>query len=203
MPLTLVGSDIAKTFNRRRIFEKVSFRIGFGETMLVTGRNGSGKSTLLRIICGVLSPTAGEVRLEGVPGERIQHLGLVAPYLQLFEEFTAAENLRLASSIRGRIPDEQAVQSLLGRIGLAHRRDEPVRGFSSGMKQRVKYAFALMHAPEVLLLDEPMANLDADGIQFVRSVMADQHARGILIVATNDMTDIGTFDVRIDLDEQR
>ena len=203
MSAALSGNRVAKTFNRRKIFSQVNFRVASGQTLLVTGRNGSGKSTLLKIICGVLSPTSGTITLEGLAGERIQHLGLVAPYLQLYEEFTASENLRLALSIRGRPPDEHTVQSLLDRIGLAHRKDDAVRGFSSGMKQRVKYAMALLHAPEILLLDEPMANLDAEGTSFVRRIMAEQRVRGILCVATNDLDDIDTVDVRIDLNEQR
>ena len=74
-----------------------------------------------------------------------------------------------------------------------------MRTYSSGMKQRLKYAFALVHMPPVLILDEPMANLDAEGMEIVRQIMNEQRSRGILIVATNDLTDLHSFDHQVDL----
>jgi heme exporter protein A len=126
-------------------------------------------------------------------------VGLVAPYLQVYEEFTAAENLALAMRIRGAVPDVSRMRSLLDRVGLSTRQDDAVRGFSSGMKQRVKYALALVHAPDVLVLDEPMANLDAEGVAMVREVMRDHAAARTLIVATNDLADCEAYDARVDL----
>lgn len=197
------GSGIAKSYGRKAVFSGISFDVGPGQTLLVTGRNGSGKSTLARILCGVLSPTAGDVVLEPDPGEnhadRVRLIGLVAPYLQVYEEFTAFENLAIATRIRGAAPDGSRIRTLLERVGLHNRTDEAVRGFSSGMKQRVKYALALVHGPEILVLDEPMANLDAEGAAMVREIMREHGSRRALIVATNDLTDCERFDARIDL----
>jgi len=199
----LHGRDLAKSYGRKVVFAGITFGVAPGETLLVTGRNGSGKSTLARILCGVLSPTGGTLRLEPDPGEnhadRVHLFGLVAPYLQVYEEFTAAENLAIATRIRGAIPDTSRIRALLDRVGLNNRKDDPVRGFSSGMKQRVKYAMALVHEPHVLVLDEPMANLDAEGGAMVRDVMREQAKHRTLIVATNDLTDCERFDVRVDL----
>lgn len=101
---TLRGKDLSKSYGRKVVFSGITFDVGPGQTLLVTGRNGSGKSTLARILCGVLSPTAGTIALEPDPGEnhadRVRLFGLVAPYLQVYEEFTAAENLALATRIR-------------------------------------------------------------------------------------------------------
>jgi heme exporter protein A len=126
-------------------------------------------------------------------------IGLVSPYLQMFEEFSARENLELAMKIRGLDFDAQAADALLDRVALYPRRNDPVRTFSSGMKQRVKYAFALLHSPPVLILDEPMANLDADGVEIVRRIMNEQRERGILIIATNDLADVEHIDRKVDL----
>ena len=200
---TLRGKDLSKSYGRKVVFSGIAFDVGPGQTLLVTGRNGSGKSTLARILCGVLSPTAGTIALEPDPGEnhadRVRLFGLVAPYLQVYEEFTAAENLALATRIRGGTPDTSAIRALLDRVGLGTRKDDAVRGYSSGMKQRVKYAMALIHGPDVLVLDEPMANLDAEGAAMVRDIMASHGKRGTLVVATNDLTDCGSFDARVDL----
>jgi heme exporter protein A len=200
---TLRGTGLSKSYGRKVVFSGISFDVGPANTLLVTGRNGSGKSTLARIMCGVLSPTGGAIALEPDPGEnhadRVRLFGLVAPYLQVYEEFTAAENLAFATRIRGGVPDGPRIRALLDRVGLNNRKDDTVRGFSSGMKQRVKYAMALVHDPDVLVLDEPMANLDAEGTAMVREVMREHARRRTLIVATNDLTDCERFDARVDL----
>jgi len=204
-PLRLRGEKLKKTFNRRVIFHDVSFSIERGQTLLITGRNGSGKSTLVKIICGVLSSSDGTVRLEGVgKGEqRAASIGLVAPYLQMYDEFSARENLQLALALRGLPPADERVDDVLRTVGLFQRRSDPVRTYSSGMKQRVKYGWALIHRPPLLIVDEPMANLDADGVAIVRATMGRQRDEGILVVATNDLTDIDRYDIRVDLNDTR
>lgn len=190
--ITLTVSGLSKEFNRRMIFRNVSFTISTGEALALTGKNGSGKSTLIKILSGVLTPFKGNVVFT-VNGARIgpddikSAIGLVSPYLQLYDEFTGLENLLVLSSIRsnGSIRAGRA-EALLDRFGLAARQHDLVRGYSSGMKQRLKYAFALLHAPGVLLLDEPTSNLDAEGIDVVRQVVREQQKTGVLILATND-----------------
>jgi heme exporter protein A len=171
---------------------------------LITGRNGSGKSTLVKILCGVLTPTEGTVRIGGTRARRDidipSTIGMVSPYLQLYDEFTGEENLHLALSIRGRRPDPSWSGTLMEKVGLGGRGNDLVRTYSSGMKQRLKYAFALVHRPTILVLDEPMANLDADGIAVVRAIMGEHRRKGILVVATNDLTDVDHFDLRVHLD---
>jgi heme exporter protein A len=206
-PTSIVAKEIRKVFNRRIIFERISFALHSPRTLVVSGRNGSGKSTLVKIMAGVLGPSGGTIALSG-PGSasvagRLMLTGLVSPYLNLYEEFTAEENLRLGMAIRGLPFDRAFAHELLRRVGLFTRKDDPVRAYSSGMKQRAKYAFALIHRPSVLLLDEPMANLDAEGMAIVKEIMVDQRQDGILVVATNDLTDVDRFDERVDLNAGR
>ena len=189
----LIVSGVTKEFNRRVIFRDISFFVSSGESVAITGRNGSGKSTLLKIICGLLSPTRGTVEFSEDGRSRKAEdmrnlLGFVSPYLQLYEEFSGVENLELLGRIRGdREHGSDCTKELLSRVGLWERRNDMVRTYSSGMKLRLKYAFALAHTPAILVLDEPTSNLDAEGEQMVRLIVEQQKTTGILIVATNDV----------------
>lgn len=203
MTIRFDAQKLKKVFNRRVIFQNISFTLHERQTLLISGRNGSGKSTLVKILSDVLSPTEGSVALSvasnGDVAKRTDYIGLVSPYLQLYDEFSAEENLQLACAMRGLRWDREQIRSLLQKVFLYDRKDEPVRTFSSGMKQRMKYAFALVHRPPVLILDEPTSNLDAEGIALVKAVMHEQQQWGTLIVATNDLTDVDHFDLQVDL----
>jgi len=206
-PITLRADGLRMVFNRRVIFDGVHFALGEMQTLLISGRNGAGKSTLVKIIAGVLTPTAGSVTVsvpgsDGIFGVR-SLLGLVSPYLALYEEFSAEENLKQIAAIRGLPYDRDVAHDLLRRVALFQRKDDPVRTYSSGMKQRARYAAALLHRPPVLILDEPMSNLDTDGVAIVREVMAEHRRDGILIVATSDLSDVDRFDERVDLNALR
>jgi heme exporter protein A len=202
--LRIEASNLSKVFNRRVVFQNISFSINQGQTLVVTGRNGSGKSTLAKVMCDVLSPSQGSIEFRSLNNqivrERSKLIGFVSPYLVLYDEFTAVENLYFAFAIRGLPSSEERTNIILEKVGLKHRKLDAVRTYSSGMKQRLKYAFALIHEPPVLILDEPMANLDAEGISMVRRVMKEHSQHGILVVATNDLTDIDLYDVQVDLD---
>jgi heme exporter protein A len=120
--------------------------------------------------------------------EEFKHyIGFVSPYLNLYDEFTALENLQLLSRIRATTQqNEVRLKELLNIVNLWQRRDDLVSTFSSGMKQRLKYAFALLHNPIVLILDEPTSNLDEEGVKFVQRIVKQQKEEGILVVATNN-----------------
>src|SRR5438128_314155 len=96
------------------------------------------------------------------------------------------ENLSFFERVRGREPRGEHLAELLQRVGLAGRGRDAVGTFSSGMRQRLKYAFAIAHGPKVLLLDEPTANLDVSGVSMVEEVLAEQRGRGVLVLATNE-----------------
>lgn len=200
-------TDVSKEFSRRLIFRGISFSLAGGDSLAITGRNGSGKSTLVKVICGLLSPTRGKVEYMNdantVPVEEVRNcIGLVSPYLQLYDEFTGIENLELLSKIRSDDTlDRSRMQELLSLVGLWDRRNDFVRTYSSGMKQRLKYAFAVLHEPAVLILDEPTSNLDSEGIEMVKGVVGQQKRSSILILATNDAEEATWCSAKVELDK--
>jgi len=201
----LTVNGLTKEFNRRSIFRDLSFTLAFNESLAITGRNGSGKSTLVKTLCGLLAPTRGKVEYRSggtmLEIDDAKHkVGLVSPYLQLYDEFTGLENLLVLSNIRANgTSDHDRALHMLERFGLGSRQDDYVRTYSSGMKQRLKYCFALLHTPQALFLDEPTSNLDAEGIEIVKAVVREQRNAGFLVVATNDEQEAGWCQRRIDL----
>jgi heme exporter protein A len=198
--------DLKKTFNNRLVFNKLSFELNSGDRFVITGKNGSGKSTLIKILAGVLTETSGKLEYfvndKKVDRENYyQVVGLVSPYLVLYDEFTAFENLSLFSKIRGMKISDEVINEILKRVGLFERRNDLVRTYSSGMKQRMKYASAILHDPLVLLLDEPTSNLDQDGKNFVDELIFNFRKDGIVIVATNETQDFKYGDKIINLDD--
>jgi heme exporter protein A len=188
---TLTADAVGHRYGSLLLFRRLSFEMSGGDSLAVTGANGAGKSTLLRILAGVLAPKAGQVRLT-VEGEAVapevhpQRVGLVAPALGLYDPLSARENLAFLARARRLSGAEARIDAVLSRVGLADRADDSVGTFSSGMRQRVKYAAALLAAPPLLLLDEPAANLDAAGRDMVEAVVAEQRGRGgMVVVATN------------------
>jgi heme exporter protein A len=189
--VTLEIQGLSKAFGDRVLFKNLNFRVESGQCLVVTGRNGSGKTTLLRIIAGLVRPTRGRVLICDENGvmdrSRLRrNLGIVAPDLVLYDELTALENLVLFARLRGLDGSPEAAKRTLEKVGLCERAGDLVATFSSGMKQRLKYAFAIQHSPSVLLLDEPTSNLDEQGVDMVRRVVSEQKERGVLVVATND-----------------
>lgn len=203
--MILKSENITKLYNRKTIFKNVSFSINQGSAFAITGKNGSGKSTLVKILCGVLSPTKGIVSLS-VNDQTIlypdyyPHIGLVSPYLNLYEEFSAEENLQFIKNIRGLDSSSDVfAEELLKEFGIYEHRKKEVKNYSSGMKQRLKYCAALIHHPALLVLDEPSSNLDEYGIEAVRNRMRLQKDKGVLLFATNDKDDLQYADTIYDI----
>jgi heme exporter protein A len=195
--VSITANDLSKDFNRRPIFRDISFSLSLPSSLAITGKNGAGKSTLSKILAGLISSTQGSIsymlndKYVGIE-EFKHHIGFVSPYLNLYDEFTALENLQLLSRIRATTQqNEGRMKDMLSLVNLWQRRDDLVGTFSSGMKQRLKYAFALLHNPIVLILDEPTSNLDEEGIEFVQRIVKQQKEEGVLIVATNDKEEAG------------
>ena len=183
--------ELARYFAQRCVFKGLNFKLEKERVLVVVGKNGSGKTTLLRILAGIMSPSRGEViyRTDGnkLGREQLQKImSLVAPDLSLYDELTALENLKFVSRVQGFHFEEGELIRKMDQVGLRKRAFDLVGSFSSGMKQRLKYVSALLKKPLVLLLDEPKANLDEEGVLFVEKVIQDQKERGILIWATNN-----------------
>ncbi len=189
----LAGHGIEKNFTfGKSVFGVADVELHNGELLGITGENGAGKSTLVRILCGVLSPSKGLVSLT-VNAATIdreyfhKYIGLVSPYLNLYEEFTAWEHLSLTAKLRGIEFEEEFCAHSLEQFSLYKRKHDFIRTFSSGMKQRLKYALAIQHKPPILILDEPSANIDAVGVAAVlRLIERQMSSGGGIILATNE-----------------
>lgn len=189
--LSLVVSDVAASYGARLVFRGISFTLQHGEVLVISGANGSGKSTLLRVLCGLQQPTSGNITYAWhgntyAPRAASHLLGWVAPDLTLYRELTAVENLRFFAAVRGQPYTAAQANALLQQVGLGGRGDDRVSSYSSGMVQRLRYAYALLHQPPVLLLDEPTVTLDERGAAVFAQVVQTQRQAGITVIATND-----------------
>lgn len=203
--IRITFSGLTKRFGSRTVIKGLSGELRAGCTVTVTGPNGSGKSTLLNLLAGVMRPSSGKVvYLDGdrpVPRHRwYTLLGAAGPDMAMYEELTALENLRFFSRLRGLGRRDGELERLLEEFGL-ERRDvhRPVATFSSGMKQRLKLAQAVVHQPGVLLLDEPSSNLDERGHRMIAALVAAMRGCAALAIATNDPREMAWGDERIEL----
>lgn len=179
-------TDVRRRFGRVRVLAGVSGEVSPGESLLVSGPNGSGKSTLLRILAGLLAPEAGTVelhhegRLLDIAGRR-RAVGYVAPDLALYEELTTLENLEFFCRLRG-VPLERG-RELLDLVGLPL--DRATGALSSGMRQRLRWTWALLDRPRLLLLDEPFQNLDRPGVEQGTELLEHHLAGGGMAVVAS------------------
>jgi heme exporter protein A len=202
--ISLEARNLGKWFGHRKVFEGIRFRLEDRGSLVISGRNGSGKTTLLKVLSGLLRPTTGQAVIsndgkELTSKQRRNLLGLVMPDLELYCELTAVENLLLLSRIRGSCPGEETIRERIDRMGLKGRDDDPVSSFSSGMKQRLKYAFALLNDPRILFLDEPAAYLDEEGASLVRQIIDVHREKSMVIIATNEKSDLRYADQNVHL----
>jgi ABC-type multidrug transport system ATPase subunit len=186
----IAATALGKRHEGRWIFRGVELSIGSGECLLVTGRNGSGKSTLLKLLAGIESPSEGRV-------DSRARIGYSAPDLQLYPSLTAVEHLEFAAALRGCRPK---TSELLERMGLSADAHRYAGAYSTGMRARLRLAIAIQAEPEVLILDEPTATLDAEGRRLVDELVRDQRLRGAIVIATNSEEDRKHGDWEICLD---
>jgi ABC-type multidrug transport system ATPase subunit len=176
------ASGLARRFGERRALGPVDFRLERGGFLVVTGPNGSGKTTLLRLCAGLLAPTAGELEVDVHRG-RIGFLGHEA---LVYRELTALENLDLYGRLY-RVPDRrERIGMLLERFGLWDARGERTAAFSRGMLQRLALCRALLHEPELLILDEPFNALDADGTALLERELEELRRARTLLVSSHE-----------------
>ena len=190
-------TKISRKFNYEWIFRDVNFEFEQGNAYAILGSNGSGKSTLLQIISGHLHPSEGSVSYS--KGKQIiaiedffKHVTYSGPYLELIEEFTLEEMLTFHHHFR-KFCNGMDVNAVIDITGLARNRNKPIKYFSSGMKQRVRLAIALLSESDVVLLDEPAANLDRKAIEWYRGLVAEHSSDRIIIVCSNSQSDEHDF----------
>jgi ABC-type multidrug transport system ATPase subunit len=172
---------LGRRFGAKRVIHDLDLDVAARDFLLVTGPNGSGKSTLLSLCAGLLAPTAGEIEVAVERGL----IGYVAHEPLLYRELTALENLDLYGRLY-RVPERrERVGMLLERFGLWEARHERVGAFSRGMVQRLALCRALLHDPELLLLDEPFAGLDDAGASLLDGELDSLAGERTLVVATH------------------
>lgn len=202
----LRARELSKRFGARRVFGKLNFEVEHGAAVAVVGANGSGKSTLLRIICGLERPSSGSLEWcsesdsEGWSGAEMRLLcGLSAPDAPLPRELSVLENLEFVAQVRGVEVSRQSLLEHLAQCGLERRTHDLAGDLSSGLRARLGLAISTVHAPTILLLDEPGANLDEAGREITQRVLETQRKRGITLLATNDNREAQWCDARIEL----
>jgi heme exporter protein A len=171
---------LERRFGEKRVLAGVDLDVEPGGFVLVTGPNGSGKTTLLRLVAGLLAPTSGELEVAAERGR----IGFLAHEPLVYRELTALENLQLYARLY-RV-DPERIGMLLERFGLWEARDERAGEYSRGMLQRLALCRALLHAPDLLLLDEPFNALDADGTELLDRELEELRPGRTFLVATHD-----------------
>jgi heme ABC exporter ATP-binding subunit CcmA len=169
--------QLSRRFGEKRVIDRLDLDVAAGEFLLLTGPNGSGKTTLLRLVAGLLAPTGGSIE---VVAERRQ-LGFLGHEPLVYRELTPLENLELYGRLYGIPERRERIGALLERFGLWQVRSERVSTFSRGMQQRLGLCRALLHEPDLLVLDEPFNALDAQGIELLERELAALRGRTVLL----------------------
>ncbi|MBK7287616.1 MAG: ABC transporter ATP-binding protein [Flavobacteriales bacterium] len=187
--MRITMSGVAKQFSREKVFTDVDHVFEAGSRTALLGPNGSGKSTLLQVVAGALVPTKGTV--EHALGEKpmeqdrvYREVSIAAPYLDLYEDLSLREAIATHARFKPFRPGI-ALKDVARTAYLEPHLEKPVSNFSSGMKQRLKLALAILSDTPLLLLDEPATNLDAEGIAWFRELLMRNVERRTLLVASN------------------
>ncbi len=173
---------LTRHFGERSALRDVTAIVPRGATLAVLGRNGAGKSTLLRILATLLRPHAGEVSVLGEPLPRRAfavraRVGLLGHEPLLYRDLSGRENLVYQARLHGLVEPDRRAEELLKAVGMESRADDAVRSLSRGMVQRVAVCRAVLHDPELLLLDEPRANLDPAAAELVEPLIGSGDGR--------------------------
>jgi heme exporter protein A len=190
---SIAARDVCKRYGRRPALRGVDVRVSPGRTLAIVGPNGSGKTTLLRVLATLARPASGTVRVCGIdavadPVTARRRLGVVLAATFLYDELSGAENLAHYARLYG-VPDAaRRADTLATLVGVRERLHERVGTYSRGMAQRLSIARALLHRPDVLLLDEPDAGLDpAASAGLGRLLRADGAAMRAIVLTCHDL----------------
>ncbi|MCS6908290.1 MAG: heme ABC exporter ATP-binding protein CcmA [Anaerolineales bacterium] len=205
MSVTILVSNLVKRFGLKTVLRGLNFSVRTGEFVAILGPNGAGKTTFLRILATLSKATLGEVAIAGytLPAQAAavrRRLGVVTHLPLLYEDLTAEENLRFYGRLYSLPNLHKRVQEVLELVGLFERRADLVRTFSRGMQQRLAIARAILHDPEVLLLDEPHTGLDQEACAMLDEVLREVAARGRTVVMTShDLVRVSELASRFDV----
>lgn len=185
----LIIDHISKSYGPLRAVDEVSLEIQRGECLGLLGPNGAGKSTIISLMVGLLKPDTGKVLVEGQPpdlAETRRKIGVAPQALSLYEELTARENLKFFGRLYGLTSSRlrERVEWALELAGLQDRADQPVQDFSGGMKRRLNIAVAMVHQPQLLLLDEPTVGVDPQSRNHIFQWIEQLKSEGITLIYT-------------------
>lgn len=188
--------QLTKRFGAHAALRNVSMTIAEGERVALLGPNGAGKSTLLALLATLSRPTSGDIKIRGVSlsgawHEIRRYIGLVSHQSLLYPDLTALENLRFYANLYSVPKAEARIRDVLNWVDLLPRANDRVRGYSRGMTQRLAIARALVHDPQILLLDEPFSGLDEVAAERLQALLARIHAEEparSTLLTTHDLT---------------
>jgi len=180
-------TNIGKRFRYEWIFKKIDYQFELGTAYALLGGNGSGKSTLLQILTGSLTPSAGNIQYKLnqqiiEPENLFEHISWTAPAIEIIEEFTLVELIDFQANFKSFL-HQLTTQQIIDLLSLPANKE--IRYFSSGMKQRVKLALALLADTPFVFLDEPTTNLDEKGIEWYHQLIEEYTKKRLVIVASN------------------
>lgn len=181
--------NLVKSFGPRTALAGVSFSVESGEFVTLVGPNGAGKTTLLRILAMLSRPTSGTLRIAGLDpakaGDAVRRrIGFLSHRTLLYDDLTAEQNLRFYAQMYDLDDGAARIDDLLKRVELAVRRHDLVRTFSRGMQQRLSVARAVLHEPQLLLLDEPYTGLDPNAAQVLTELLTGLAGEGCTVLLT-------------------
>jgi heme exporter protein A len=178
----ITARSLEKRYGAKRALRPVDLTVARGAFLVVTGANGSGKTTLLRLVAGLAAPTRGELEVDA---DRAQ-LGFLGHEPLVYRDLTAVENLDLYGRLY-RVPERrERVGMLLERFGLWEARNDRASSYSRGMLQRLALCRALLHDPDLLVLDEPFTALDADGAELLDRLLTELAGTRTVLLSTHD-----------------
>ena len=189
--MKITCSDIGKKYQGQWIFSNITFDFIENSKTAITGFNGSGKSTLLSILSGYTTPTKGTINhyvksKEIAKDELFNHLAIGSPYIEVPEELSPAELIKTFAPFKPFTEGMQAAE-ILDCLRLSNEAEKPIKYFSSGMKQRLKIGLAILADVPLLLLDEPLSNLDKEGVIWFDNLMQHRISNKTVIIASNNI----------------
>jgi len=184
--------NISKHFGNLKAVDELSFEVAAGEVFGFLGQNGSGKSTTIRMLLSLIHPTNGTIELFGksLQKERnqiLEQVGAIIERPDLYPYLSAREHLQLFAKVRKQKINANAIEDTLDKVGLLDRAKDKVQTFSLGMKQRLGIAIALVHNPQLIILDEPTNGLDPQGIADIRKLIQDLAKEGKTILVSSHL----------------
>ena len=190
-------SNLSKNFKKAQAVKNISFKIGKGKIIGLLGPNGCGKTTTIGMMLGLIKPSSGVVKINGLNIENhrtnlLQKMNFISPYIELPKKLTVEENLKVYGRLYGVKKLNDKISELMNVLNLFEFRKRKTGELSSGQKNRVSLAKALINDPEILLLDEPTASLDPDVGDYVRGIIEEfaSNKNVTILLASHNMNEV-------------